>query len=458
MTTPILPAPAAVLRHRFTHRPELRLLYDTQSGLEHRLNATASAFVDATFHTMDPVAVLAGGYGVAREQIASDLTLFWFTVCTAPSRRQSRRRSGDSDGWARTDVPFPLALEVELTRQCNWHCDFCYNVWKVPDDYGIRGRSDTTADPGAHITMDTVCAVIDQAAAGNCLRMRFSGGEPTLHPQYREIITVAAMAGMDVELFTNGVRMTVDEAHDLAARGLRVALFSVHGLEDTHNAMARNPAASAQAWRGMRAAVTAGLSTVAETLVCADNLGEMPELTRRLVDIGVHDVSFMPYVPYGPADSRRPVLLRALAETIDECQALFGGLRVRVPCAPRHCLSTEPVAISEPVREEFDSHCAAGLLWGSVSYDGRFRHCPHSSVYAGKVSDGLGRVWRERMVPTVRHALAPTGACTGCGQLAACGGGCHLSKVTQYPDTSSIAAPRVLLPLSATGGVGGCAR
>ncbi|WP_067721687.1 radical SAM protein [Nocardia yamanashiensis] len=454
--TTILPAPAAQLRRRFVYRPELRLLYDTRSGLEHRLNDTAGTFVDATFVSPDPVAVLAGGYRVAPEQIAQDLAVFWFTVWNAPQRPQPRRRSGDSLGWAQTDVPFPLALEVELTRMCNWHCGFCYNVWKVSDEEGVRGRSDTGFTPDVHMSLTTAHAVIQQAAEGKCLRMRFSGGEPTLHPDYREIVAAAASAGMDVELFTNGIRMTAAEARRLVDVGLRVALFSVHGLDETHNAMARNPGAAGQAWRGMRAAVAAGLTTVAEALVCADNLHEMPELTRRLVDLGVSDVSFMPYVPVGPADPRRPVLLAQLAETIDECTAALDGLRVRVPCAPRHCLTPEPTAINDPVRPEFDNHCAAGLLWASVSYDGMFRHCPHSSTYAGAVGDGLARLWRERMVPTVRRALAPAGACAGCGQLSACGGGCHLGKVRAYPGA---AAPggRVLLPLAPTG-ASGCGR
>lgn len=456
MSTLLLPAPVPDLARRFVHRPELGLLYDVRTGLEHRINPTGRAFVDATFHTPDPVAVLARGYRVPADRIAADLTLFWFTLVEAASRPHPRRRSGDSDGWARTDLPFPLALELEITRMCNWHCGFCYNTWKVPDEAGMRGLSDTGSVPGVHMPVQTAAAVIEQAVEGRCLRMRFSGGEPTLHPQYREILTTAAAAGLDIELFTNGVRMSDQEAHRLKDIGLRVVLFSVHGLDSTHNEMARNPAAAAQAWRGMRAAVAAGLSTVAETLVCEDNLHEMPEMTRRLVELGVTDVSFMPYVPYSAVDPRRPVLLARLAETIDECTALREELRVRVPCAPRHCLTPTPTAISAPVREEFDSHCAAGLLWASVSYDGRFRHCPHSSVSAGTVEDGLARVWRERMVPTVRAALAPTGACAGCGQLSACGGGCHLNKVTGYGQGSPPGL--TLLPLTVGTTTGGCGR
>jgi radical SAM protein with 4Fe4S-binding SPASM domain len=86
----------------------------------------------------------------------------------------------------------------------------------------------------------------------------------------------------------------------------------------------------------------------------------------------------------------------------------------------------------------------------SVSHEGRLRHCPHSAVYAGDITEGIGQVWRERIVPTVREALQPSHpACAGCGQFAACQGGCHLGKVRSYPG----APPgRRLLPVITAGG------
>jgi radical SAM protein with 4Fe4S-binding SPASM domain len=457
--TPVLPATAQELKARFAFRPEIALLYDRRHGLEHRLNASGVAFVAATFDTPDPVTALADRYAVPATVLAADLSSFWQARLDAPTTAHPQRKSGAPADWAATDVPFPLALEVELTRACNWHCDFCYNVWKVPDDYGRRGRSDTGTDPAVHMPLDVAGGIIHEAATNGCLRLRLSGGEPTMHPHYRHVITTGVEAGLDVELFTNGTRLDDTEAAWLARIGVRVVLLSVHGLPDTHTTMTGNPAAAVHAWRGLRAATAAGLTTVAETLVCEDNVDELPELVSRLVDDGVGHVSFMPYVPFSASDPRRPVALRRIAEVIDACRAAAGNdVDLKVPCAPRHCLEPSPVAIDEPVRREFDDHCAAGILWASVSYDGRFRHCPHSSVYAGHIDDGMKRLWNDLVKPTVRAALAPSGACAGCGQFAACGGGCHLPKVVSYasgtsPAARPPAAGRRLLPLHPTGTV-----
>ncbi|MBN1173036.1 MAG: radical SAM protein [Micromonosporaceae bacterium] len=423
------------VRDRFVFRPEIALLYDRRFGLEHQLNVTAAVVVEATFAGRDPAATLAERFGVDMDRAAADVTRFWQQRLAAPSRRHRTRTSGAPVRWATVDLPFPLALEVELTQACNWHCDFCYNTWKAADAGGRRGRSATTTRRASHLPMDLARRIIAEAADQGCLRMRFSGGEPTLHPEYRGILTLAADSGLDTELFTNGTGLTRDEAARLASAGLRVVLLSLHGLPSTHTRMVGNPAAAEHTWRAIRASVASGMTTVVETLICADNAGQIPTLAAQIRDAGVEHLSLMPYVPAGSVDPRRPIALRDVAEVIDRCLAATGHtLSIAVPCAPRHCLRADPVAITPPVRPEFHNHCAAGILWASISHDGRLRHCPHSTATAGEVTAGIGPLWRHRILPTVRAALTPAGACGGCTQFAACQGGCHLHKITGYAD------------------------
>ncbi|MGL5824596.1 MAG: radical SAM protein, partial [Nocardioides sp.] len=250
-STLALPVTTQELTSRFAFRPEVALLYDRRHGLEHHLNASAVAFVEATFTDADPVGALARRFAASPEVLARDLMGFWRARLDAPAAAHPKRKSGAPAAWAAVDVPFPLALEVELTRACNWHCDFCYNVWKVPDDYGRRGRSDTGTNASLHMPVEVAAEVIAEASAQNCLRMRFSGGEPTMHPEYRRIIAEAAHAGLDVELFTNGTRLDAEEAAWLSSTGVRVVLLSVHGLPETHTRMTANPAAADHVWRGM---------------------------------------------------------------------------------------------------------------------------------------------------------------------------------------------------------------
>lgn len=447
MTTELMGAVAFEdARARFALRSELSLLYDRAAGLEHRLNPTAlrlaqCALADDPSRELD---VLACAMAVPRGAVQREYERLWDTILAAPDRPQPLRKSGAPREWAAVDVPFPLVLELELTRVCNWHCDFCYNVWKVSDTEGRRSRSDSRNAPDAHLPLDTARRILDEAREGQCLRVRFSGGEPTLHPDFGEIVSYAGRLGFDVELFTNGTRLTPSMASHLRASNTRVVLVSIHGLESEHNRLTQNRQAFRHAIDAVRAACAEGLHVVVEALVTHDNIEEIPQLAEHVRGLGVRHVSFMPYVATGPADPRRSVPLADVRSLIAVCRERVPDVSIRVPCAPRHCLTDTPTPIDAPVDWEFDEHCAAGILWASVAYDGRLRHCPHSAVYAGHVDEGIGAVWRDRIVPTVRSVLAQADpVCSSCSQFGPCQGGCHLGRVTSYGD---VPVPVALLP------------
>lgn len=420
---------------RFALRPELSLLYDRAAGLEHRLNATAlhlvrCALADDPDRELD---VLASWMAVSRSAIRSEYERLWDGILSAPDQPQPLRKSGAPREWAAVDVPFPLVLELELTRVCNWHCDFCYNVWKVSDAEGRRSRSDSRNAPDAHLPLDTARRILDESRAGECLRVRFSGGEPTLHPAFGEIVSYAGQLGFDIELFTNGTRLSPAMAAHLRANNARVVLVSIHGLESEHNRLTQNRQAFRHAIDAVNAACAEGLHVVVEALVTHENIADIPELVEQVNGLGVEHLSFMPYVATGPADPRRSVPLTDVRSLIAVCRERVPDVSIRVPCAPRHCLTDRPTPIDARVDWEFDDHCAAGVLWASVAYDGRLRHCPHSNVYAGHVDEGIGTVWRDRIVPTVRSVLAQADpVCSSCSQFGPCQGGCHLGRVTSY--------------------------
>lgn len=419
----------ATLKRRFVLRPEIALLYDKVAGVELQLNASALHFVQRTFEAaswQEAQAALIRELPVPMERVQADLLRCWTSILEAPAHAP-KRRGGAPIQWLDAALPFPLVLEIELTSVCNWHCDFCYNVWKVSDDY-------TPHLSERHLPLTVARSILDEAHQNQCMRIRFSGGEPTLHPQFDELVNYAGSLGFRIELFTNGSRITAERAHLLAQSGVRTMLVSLHGDEQQHNQFAVHKNAYSQAMRAMTLALENGIDVVAETLVCAENIDGLERMVETLNALGVRRIAFMPYVPFGPQDKRRSVAPRDVERLIGRAKAVATPDTVfGVPCAPRHCLETTPTPIDEPVSDSFTNHCAAGVLWASVSFDGRLRHCPHSAVFAGNVEEGIAKVWQERVVPTVRAALAPDhDACGTCGQYHACRGGCHLGKVTTY--------------------------
>ncbi len=89
---------------------------------------------------------------------------------------------------------------LELTSSCNLTCPLCYAG---------------SAPGGEHITFDEACRAIDRLVEceGRGEILQLSGGEPTIHPQFVEIVQYACAQPIDIVMInTNGIRLARDAA------------------------------------------------------------------------------------------------------------------------------------------------------------------------------------------------------------------------------------------------------
>ncbi len=89
---------------------------------------------------------------------------------------------------------------MELTSHCNLTCPMCFA---------------SSAPGGKHLALADCLAMIDRlvAAEGKPEVLQLSGGEPTLHPQFIEILEYACAQPIDVVMInTNGIRLAKDRA------------------------------------------------------------------------------------------------------------------------------------------------------------------------------------------------------------------------------------------------------
>jgi len=82
-----------------------------------------------------------------------------------------------------------LQLAFELTNRCDIACLHC-----------LRDKNDMRDD----IDPDFVVRMLDEAGAMGVRTISFTGGEPTLHPQYVRFIDEATKRGMQWITVTNG--------------------------------------------------------------------------------------------------------------------------------------------------------------------------------------------------------------------------------------------------------------
>lgn len=124
-----------------------------------------------------------------------------------------------------TRGPSPLRLlELEVTGRCQLECVHCY------------ASSGPLGTHGDMLTSDWL-AVIDQAAAMGVEEVQFIGGEPTLHPDLPVLVRHALGRGLEVEVYSNLVRVTPQMWDLFSLPGVRLATSYYSDDAEAHNAV-----------------------------------------------------------------------------------------------------------------------------------------------------------------------------------------------------------------------------
>ncbi|MFE2633659.1 radical SAM/SPASM domain-containing protein [Streptomyces scopuliridis] len=115
-------------------------------------------------------------------------------------------------------------LWLDLTRKCQLNCTHCYNASGPDGTHGTMVREDWVS-------------VLDQAAAYGVRNIQFIGGEPTMHPNFTDLVDHALTIGLNVEVYSNLVHVS-KECWDVFQRnGLSLATSYYSDRAEEHEAM-----------------------------------------------------------------------------------------------------------------------------------------------------------------------------------------------------------------------------
>jgi hypothetical protein len=153
-------------------------------------------------------------HGEARSLIASDAAEYKRLRQYVPDRAKGGCCCGPDDACATTEGPPTCILLLEITQACNLRCPTCY------------------ADAHGHdfMTLDEAKRRLDAffRAQGRLDVLMVSGGEPTIHPQFAEMLDLALSHPIGrVLVNTNGLRLAQSDAvlETIASRRERMELY-----------------------------------------------------------------------------------------------------------------------------------------------------------------------------------------------------------------------------------------
>ncbi|UQZ89953.1 hypothetical protein C4J81_12365 [Deltaproteobacteria bacterium Smac51] len=126
----------------------------------------------------------------------------------------------NSPGWLTDYDPprqFPFWLNIELTNRCQLDCFFC--------------SRQTSRRPLGDMSLETARLIVTEASRYPECGLRLTGwGEPLLHPQAGEIITMIKKAGLPLKIYTNGLALTPELMDTMIEYEVDDLQFSMQGL------------------------------------------------------------------------------------------------------------------------------------------------------------------------------------------------------------------------------------
>ncbi|MDP8236996.1 MAG: radical SAM protein [Candidatus Erginobacter occultus] len=158
----------------------------------------------------------------------------------------------------------PLHGSIELTRRCALLCPHCYLGF---------ARNDP---PESELSGEGLFGLFDQFRAEGCLFLTFTGGEPLLREDFREIYLGALRRGFLVNLFTSGT--TLDRAlADFLSRypPLHVDITIFGATEKIGDRITGKPGSFRRGRKAVALLAERGIAFGLKTVVNALNRGEV---------------------------------------------------------------------------------------------------------------------------------------------------------------------------------------
>lgn len=196
---------------------------------------------------------------------------------------------------------------VRLTRMCNNRCLFCL---------------DKDAQDGSYLSLAEVKKVLQAGRKEKAEKVVLSGGEPTLHPEFTNIVKSAKKLGYTkIQVITNGRMFVYKKFLDQAVdAGISEVTFSMHGHNQRlHDKQTGVRGSFFQALRGLLAVLQRGELVVNVDIVMNKiNLGYLEDIIKFYINLGVFEFDLLQVMPFGRAWDNKDIVLYDLPGRLND--------------------------------------------------------------------------------------------------------------------------------------------
>jgi mycofactocin radical SAM maturase len=307
----------------------------------------------------------------------------------------------------------PICLTWELTYACNLECAHCLSS---------SGRRDPR-----ELTTEQCKAVIDELQRMQVFYVNIGGGEPTIRPDFWELLAYAVDHQVGVKFSTNGVRVTAERARFLASTDYVDVQVSLDGATAEVNDYVRGPGSFDTAMAALQNLQDAGFRDAKISVVCTrQNIGQLDEFKALAGRFGA-TLRLTRLRPSGRG-----------ADVWDELHPLPEQQRELYDWLVAHgedVLTGDSFFHLSAFGEALPglNLCGAGRVVCLIDPVGDVYACPfaiHEEFLAGNLltDGGFGQVWQTSSLFAELRSPQTGGACASCQFYDSCRGGCMAAK------------------------------
>jgi radical SAM protein with 4Fe4S-binding SPASM domain len=299
------------------------------------------------------------------------------------------------------------AMYLHLTNRCNLQCTYCY-------------RESSPHLPVLHDSrrFREMLEYIKPYTGPN-MTITFSGGEPLMHPGFREIAEASVRLGYSNALLTNGTLISEDLA-DFIRDHFQFAKISLDGPTEEAHAKTRGKGNFSRVLKGIERLASHGIRVKVQVTLTQSTLGYLGEIKKVVPDLPNVNVTFTPLLPMG-----RGAAMDSEAIDNDTFYQFAQGRRSAGRYTPgqraRSChagLGNLSVADTGDVYPCHHFH-ASEFHFGNIFHD------PFEEIFfGGKIKDYVRSMDVTQNNP----------ACAACAVRYLCGGGCHANTLHSTGD------------------------
>lgn len=174
-------------------------------------------------------------------------------------------------------------IVVELTDRCELHCRHCL----------VRHSK-----AGHDLDLRLFARLLSEARGAGFAYLSFSGGEPTLHPEFAQIVKLADEAGYRFGLVSSGWNFSAVLAQlERWRERLGVVTFSLDGSTEASHDWMRGQGSFRQVMRAISLCVVANLPFTLNTVITRRTRAELEEVAKLAAQLGSRGLRFGHLIP-----------------------------------------------------------------------------------------------------------------------------------------------------------------